>query len=643
MADIKTSRKLPSGLITLKKIIEGTSQHTGENFFHSLAKNLAESLDVHGVWVTEYLKDQNRLRSMAFWLEDHFVEEYEYDIIGTPCESVIKNEGICHIPDKVIDLYPNDPDLEPLGAVSYMGLALHSDDGSIMGHLAVLDNRRMDEIPEAFAIFKIFAVRAEAEMKRIKYERLLVDNEAKLNRLVNGTMDGMVEFNKDLFITQVNQAALKIFNSTSGEIINKSVKELLDHEGFSKLAQSLLHLQKQKDHFCSTFIQGQVGFIKSNKNSFPAETTLSKYAFDSKEYYALFIRNVEDRVKDQQALKMLSVETSMLREIVNAQGFDDIIGNSSVMLETNKLVRQVAPTDSTVLVCGETGTGKELFARAIHKASLRTDHPMITLNCAALPSELVESELFGHMKGSFTGANTSRDGRFLLADKGTIFLDEIGELPLSLQAKLLRVLQEGEFEPVGSSKTQKVDVRVIAATNRDLEMDVREGKFREDLFYRLNVFPLSVPPLRERGEDVLMLAEAFKEKFSKKSAIAIDPLNQVHKHRVLAYHWPGNVSELQNIIERGVITHVNGTLNIAELMPSSTTQNPSSSSDNQIRTEHEMIELEKTNIIMAMEAANWKISGKDGAAALLQIPSTTLSSRIRKLGIVIKQKDLKQN
>jgi formate hydrogenlyase transcriptional activator len=323
----------------------------------------------------------------------------------------------------------------------------------------------------------------------------------------------------------------------------------------------------------------------------------------------------------------------MLREKVSAQSFDDIIGNSVPMLEAIKLVNQVAPMDSTVLIRGETGTGKELFAQAIHKASQRKDKSMVTLNCAALPSELVESELFGHVKGAFTGASTSRDGRFLLADKGTIFLDEIGELPLSLQAKLLRVLQEGEFEPVGSSKTQKVDVRVIAATNRDLEKEVAKGTFREDLFYRLNVFPLQVPPLKDRGEDILMLSEAFMEKCAKRSALSMSPLNEVHKHQLLAYHWPGNVRELQNIIERGVITHVDSKLNLAGLTSAIGEQPSSLSPNNLILTEPEMNELEKANIIKALDATNWKISGADGAAALLQIPPTTLSSRIGKLKI----------
>ncbi len=634
MGRVKVDRKLPSGLIALKKIIDGTSGHTGERFFRSLVRSLAETLDSHGVWVTEYLTDRNRLRSLAFWLADGFVDEYEYDVVGTPCETVLANKNVCHVPDKVVELYPNDPDLKPLSAVSYMGLALRDDDGKVLGHLALLDNKPMDEIPEAFAIFKIFASRAEAELKRLNYERLLVDNEAKLNRLVNGTMDGLIEFNEELLITQTNHSILKMLEVQTGSLIGKSIHELVDSTALKVLIQSINYLQKQQESSSSSLIQGVIGFIKSNDESFPAEATLSKYQFKNQDYYALFIRNVEDREKDQLQLKQLKVETTLLRERVGTNNFDDIIGDSPPMLRAIKLVNQVAPLNSTVLVRGETGTGKELFARAIHKASQRKNKIMVTLNCAALPSDLVESELFGHVKGAFTGATASREGRFLLADNGTIFLDEIGELPMSLQAKLLRVLQEGEFEPVGDSKTQKVDVRVIAATNRDLEKEVEKGRFREDLFYRLNVFPIQVPPLRQRGQDIIKLSEAFIEKFSKSMALSIADLGKVQKQRLMSYQWPGNVRELQNVIERGVITSVGGQLNLDSITfskaESSLLEAPY---DERVLTESEMVQLQKDNIIKALSTTDWKISGDDGAANLLQIPPTTLSSRINKLGI----------
>jgi transcriptional regulator with GAF, ATPase, and Fis domain len=260
------------------------------------------------------------------------------------------------------------------------------------------------------------------------------------------------------------------------------------------------------------------------------------------------------------------------------------------------------------------------------------------VNCAAIPATLIESELFGHEAGAFTGATKKREGRFALADKSTIFLDEIGELPLGLQAKLLRVLQEGEFDPVGSSSAKKVNVRVLAATNRDLEKSVREGQFREDLFYRLNVFPLRLPPLRERGDDVVRLASAFARRFATKMGRTIAPMTADSAHRLKGYSWPGNVRELQNVIERAVITATDGQLNLDRALPE--VSSPGLSSDHstvpspgRIRTAKELEELERANILQALAAAHWKVSGEQGAAKLLGINASTLSSRMKVLKI----------
>jgi formate hydrogenlyase transcriptional activator len=285
------------------------------------------------------------------------------------------------------------------------------------------------------------------------------------------------------------------------------------------------------------------------------------------------------------------------------------------------------------LILGETGTGKELFAKAVHDASTRKSNPMITLNCAALSSELIESELFGHVKGAFTGALQAREGRFALADKGTLFLDEIAELSLPLQAKLLRVIQEGSFEPVGSSITQTVDVRIIAATHRNLKEQIKEGKFREDLFYRLNVFPINIPPLRKRGADVELLANAFLEKFALNNALSVSPISKAQMTELMVYHWPGNVRELQNIMERGIITSLQGQLNFEGLIPKSFDNNMIGHEDSKIITFNELNSLERKNIIKALNITNWKISGPGGAADLLQIPRTTLTSKIKKLSI----------
>jgi transcriptional regulator with GAF, ATPase, and Fis domain len=302
-------------------------------------------------------------------------------------------------------------------------------------------------------------------------------------------------------------------------------------------------------------------------------------------------------------------------------------------------VAQVAPTDATVLILGETGTGKELIARAIHAASRRRDQPFIRVNCAAVPAHLMESEFFGHEKGAFTGATQRREGRFALADGGTIFLDEIGELSTDLQAKLLRVLQEGEFESVGSSRTRRVDVRVLAATNRRLEESVKEGKFRDDLFYRLNVFPIVVPPLRDRAGDIPLLAFAFASRYAKEIGRAIEPPSAECLERLSNYNWPGNVRELQNVIERAVITSQDGRLNLARALPEASISPalcvyPDEPRRCQrVRTAAELQEEERANILLALESANWRVAGEGGAAKLLGMNASTLNSRIRTLGI----------
>jgi transcriptional regulator with GAF, ATPase, and Fis domain len=279
-----------------------------------------------------------------------------------------------------------------------------------------------------------------------------------------------------------------------------------------------------------------------------------------------------------------------------------------------------------------------LFARAIHAASRRRDEPLVTVNCAAIPTALMESEFFGHERGAFTGATTKREGRFALADGGTLFLDEVGELPLDLQGKLLRVLQEGTFEPVGSSVTRKADVRIVAATNRDLLQEVKEGRFREDLYYRLNVFPLRLPPLRERVDDIPILAEAFAKRFGRRMGRKLSPLTPDCVRRLQACAWPGNVRELENVIERAVITAQNGRLNLERALPAHPVAPavPNVTADDaepRILNAAELEAIERINLERALAAANGKISGANGAAEILGLPASTVSSRMKALGI----------
>jgi len=299
-------------------------------------------------------------------------------------------------------------------------------------------------------------------------------------------------------------------------------------------------------------------------------------------------------------------------------------------------VDQVAPTDSTVLINGETGTGKELFARAIHDRSARKGRPLVKVNCAAISAGLVESELFGHVKGAFTGALTHRDGRFKVADGGTIFLDEVGELPLDTQVKLLRVLQEQEFEPAGSSKTIRVDVRVIAATNRDLQESIRAGRFRPDLFYRLNVFPLEVPPLRERTADIRQLAMFFLSRHSQRFGKKVTAVSDETMERLIRYPWPGNIRELQNVIERAVIVSRGPVLDLdRELGPGAAgggraDVESAPAAPAKLAT---MEEVERNHIVAILNQTGWVIEGLKGAARVLKLHPNTLRSRMERLGI----------
>jgi PAS domain S-box-containing protein len=334
-----------------------------------------------------------------------------------------------------------------------------------------------------------------------------------------------------------------------------------------------------------------------------------------------------EKEKSLRVLKeQLEEETQYLREEIKLHSnFEHIISKSVAFRKVLMYVEKVANTDSTVLILGETGTGKELIARALHNNSSRSKRSLVTVNCAALPAEMIESELFGHEKGAFTGAYEKKNGRFEYANQGTVFLDEIGELPLKLQSKLLRVLQEGEFQRLGGTETIKTNVRVVAATNRDLEKAVRKGEFREDLYYRLNVFPIEVPPLRERKEDIPLLVNHFVNKYAAKTGKTIHKISQKVQDKLMQYNWPGNIRELENVIERAVILSENGRLIIGDWLPDHNV-----SANNRIVT---LEALERTHILNALEATNWRVSGDKGAAKLLGVKRTTLQARMKKLGI----------
>lgn len=331
------------------------------------------------------------------------------------------------------------------------------------------------------------------------------------------------------------------------------------------------------------------------------------------------------RLKDQLEAENIYLE----QEVAQQYNFGEIIGQSKILTQVFTQIEQVAPMNATVLLLGETGTGKGVVARAIHSSSTRKSRPLITVNCTTLPAALVESELFGRERGAFTGSDARQIGRFELADGGTIFLDEIGELPLELQCKLLRVIQDGEFERLGSPRTLKTDVRIIAATNRNLAEEVKNGKFREDLYYRLNVFPVTMPPLRQRKEDIPLLVNHFVAKFNKKIGKKIETVSKETLNALQEYHWPGNVRELESVIERAVIISQGTALQVLDRFD--TFRKTEEPQGQEIKA---LVDLEHDHILQVLQKTGWRIEGKNGAAVILGLNASTLRARMRKYGIV---------
>jgi PAS domain S-box-containing protein len=622
----------------LRLILQGTAAETGERFFHALVDNLARVLGTHAAWVTEYLpKPTRRLRALAFRLGDNFVQGYERAIDGTPCQVVIDGGRLVHFADRILELFPEEPNLGQMGLVSYMGVPLTDLDGSVLGHLAVLDQVPMPARPDDIALFEIFAGRAAAELRRLRAEREVREREEELAALVGNAMDAIVQLDERLAVLRMNPSAERTFGLGAGEASAAPLSALLQPEDAVRVHALAGELLASPAKNRSRWIAGGLTGRTSAGATFPAEATLSLFEVHRRQRYTLILRSVDEQVKAERRIRSLSDETEYLRAELRELGRSgEIIGRGESLGRALHDLQQVAPTDTTVLILGETGTGKELFARAIHAQSPRRDKPLVKVNCAAIPATLIESEFFGHERGAFTGATSKREGRFALADGGTLFLDEIGELPYELQGKLLRVLQEGEFEPVGSSRTRKVDVRVVAATNRDLQRSTSEGKFREDLYYRLSVFPITVPPLRERGDDVVLLAEAFAGQLTARMGRRLERLTPAMAARLKAYAWPGNVRELQNVIERAVITARDGRLNLDRALPPAGPPEVAPSSARQdaaLLTADDLERIERDNLLLALERTGWQVAGEAGAARLLGVAPSTLASRMKALSV----------
>ncbi|MBX2826750.1 MAG: sigma 54-interacting transcriptional regulator [Flavobacteriaceae bacterium] len=449
----------------------------------------------------------------------------------------------------------------------------------------------------------------------------------ELDVLIKGARDPIFMINEKGRIIHANPAGSEILEND--DIVGRNFLLFLSDASRELVEEKLSEIPLAQG------VLGQwIELIGSEGKNTRHEVTLSRIDHNQSTLFVLILRNIEDRLLAEKTIDQLTSEAQYLKsEIDQLTTQNGIIATAPVMKGLLRQIEHVAPTSATVLITGETGTGKELVARAIHNASDRKDRSLIRINCGAIPENLIESELFGHVKGAFTGAAQDRKGRFQLAHNGTLFLDEIGELPISLQPKLLRVIQEGEFEPVGSNETQKVDVRILAATHRDLLEQSKKGQFREDLYYRLHVFPVHVPPLRERGEDVIHIAEFMLKNMAAKFNKPVIKLTSPIKARLIQWEWKGNVRELQNVLERAVILSDRGKVDWSLLLTENSVSKKNNFEGKKVITHKELQALERENIIRALKQCHWKVSGTNGAAELLGMIPTTLQSRIKALAI----------
>lgn len=481
-------------------------------------------------------------------------------------------------------------------------------------------------------------------------QELFIDSDTGKHLLLSSVGDGIYSINKQGLCTFINPVGAKMLGLQPEDVLGKNIHKVHHHtheNGTHYPVEDCPIYAAVHDGIVHEGIQEV--FWRRDGSYFPVEFTSTPIIRDSEIIGAVVVfRDISDRLNTEKQLTHALEELQDLKsrleqqneylqeEILQENQYHEIVGNSPAILQIIEKIKVVAPTDANVMIYGESGTGKELIARAIHQSSHRKQHPLIRVNCAAIPSELFESEFFGHVKGAFTGAVRDRAGRFELADQGTLFLDEIGEIPLELQSKLLRVLQEGTFERIGEEKTRHVDVRIIAATNRKLKEEVKLKNFREDLYFRLNVFPIHSPALRERKQDIPLLVSHFTKLISENRKVPYLPFSQKHILELQRYDWPGNIRELQNVLERALITAKHGAVSFQYLLeqePSQTVQHNQAAAIEQVLTIQQLKQLEMTNLQLAIKQCEGKIFGDDGAAKQLGINPTTLISKLKKLGI----------
>jgi PAS domain S-box-containing protein len=616
---------------TLLALLEGIAAASGPECFRTLTKTLAEALGVRYAIVAEFLPDGDEgrgvARSLAFWNGQGFGEPIEWPITGTPCQGVLAGQ-FSHFADRLREQFPADAALVDLGAESYLGVPLTGADSEVLGHLFVMDTRPMVAVPRNLALFRIFAGRAASELVRLRLERSLAESEERFRDLFDEAPIAYVHEGLDTRFIRANRAAMRILGITPEQVPGTFGRSFVvdNPENQRRLREAFESVGRGTD------TSGVVLELRRRDNGRPIWIQWwSKPDPGGASTRTMFIDITERVLLERERERLQAQNRQLSDEVRSAHNFGEIVGSSPALRRVLEAVERVAAAETTVLIQGETGTGKELVARAIHEASPRRGGPFVKVNCAALPAGLVESEFFGHERGAFTGAVAARRGRFELADGGTIFLDEVGEVSPDVQVKLLRVLQESEFERVGGSETVRVNVRVIAATNRDLGAEVAAGRFRADLFYRLSVFPIAVPPLRERAADVPLLAAYFVTHLSATMGKRIEGIEPATMERLARYHWPGNIRELRNVLERALILADGPTLRVAEEELRGGRATPPA--DGETEAGSTLAERERQHILSVLKQTGGAIAGARGAAKILGVPPSTLRSRMARLGI----------
>ena len=619
--DITERKRAEEAIATLVQVRADSS----ENFFTSMAGQLAKCLEADYTIIGELIEgEEGKVRTIGVCNQGAIADNFTYDLVHTPCEGCIAQGARSYVAG-VAEKFPKDLLLQQMKVEGYVGTPLRDSQGRALGIMVATYTRPLANAKFAESILQLFSTRTAAEIERKRTEEALRQSEERFRVALKNSPIAVFNQDRDLRYTWMYNPQLPW---QASEQLGKTLGEIFDPEEIARIAEVRRRVLETgvgvRDEMQVTCEGRKYYFdttIEPVLDSAGAVIGLTGASMDVTE-----LREASEALREAQ--RKLTEEKLYLEQEIDAElGLGEIIGESKAVQTMMEQVGKVAASDATVLLLGETGTGKELLARAIHQQSQRANNSFIKLNCAAIPSGLLESELFGNEKGAFTGAVSKKIGRLELADKGTLFLDEIGEIPLALQPKLLRVLQDQEFERLGGIHTLKVDFRLIAATNRDLADAVREHEFRSDLFYRLNVFPIRVPPLRERRDDIRLLVENFVQKCARRMNKSITSIPKRTVDALMGWEWPGNVRELENFIERSVI-----------LTQGSVLVSPLSELQPMTATEEEVVDeslgaAERDHILRALRESHGQIGGLRGAAMRLGLKRTTLQSKLKQLGI----------